>query len=80
MPFGWLWIVTRGTQVFHSPYRDVSRTIWKTREAGAEILAEAEVDRVALLRGTMGVQRPSWGGQVDSERVMVSVRRRLRKG
>lgn len=54
----------------------MSRTIWKTREAGAEILAEAEVDRIALLRETVGVQRPFLGGQVDSERVMVNVLRR----
>jgi len=70
---GWLWIVTRGTQLFHSPYLEVSVTIWNTKEAGAEILADAEVDRIALPRGTMGVQRPFWGGQVDFERVMAIV-------
>jgi hypothetical protein len=51
----------------------VSVTIWNTKEAGAEILADAEVDRIALPRGTMGVQRPFWGGQVDFERVMAIV-------
>jgi len=62
--------------VFHVPYLEVSRTIWKTRKAGAEILDDAEVDRIALLRGTMGVQRPSLGGQVGSERVMANAFRR----
>ena len=62
--------------MFHSPYLEVSRTIWKTRKAGAEILVEAEVDRVALPRGTMGVQRPFLGGQVESEEVITNAFRR----
>jgi len=64
VPSGWLWIVTLGTQVFHSPYLQESRKIWKTREAGAEILVEAEAERIASRRDTVGLHKPSWGGQV----------------
>jgi hypothetical protein len=74
VPSGWLWIVTRGAQVFQFPYFEVSLTTLKTRAAGAETLIEAESERVALPRGTMGVERLSGGH--DSEDVMANAFRR----
>ena len=61
----------RGHHVFHSGYFSVSRRVVKTREAGADIVVDAERVRIALPRGVVGVQRPSGGGQVGM--VMVEV-------
>jgi hypothetical protein len=68
-------IVTFGHQVFHSGYFSVSRRTAKTRDAGAEIVVEAERVRTAWERGVVGVRKPAWGGhwEVDIAVVVVVV-------
>lgn len=46
----------------------------KTRRAGAAIVVDEEVVRIAEGRGTVGVQRPFAGGQlVGSEDILMDV-------
>ena len=57
--------MTRGAKVFQVGYHEVSRTMEKTKEAGAAIRAELKTGRTAEERGTMTVVRPLGGGQVE---------------
>ena len=56
--------MTRGAKVFQVGYHEVSRTIEKTKEAGAAMRAELNTGRIADERGTITVDRPLGGGQV----------------
>ena len=56
-------MVTLGQKEFQSGYEEVSRRTDQTRNAGAEILREADVGRMVAWRGTSWVVRPDEGGQ-----------------
>lgn len=55
--------MARGQKLFHLGYEELSRTMEKTKEAGAAMRAEPETERIAEERGTITVERPFKGGQ-----------------
>ena len=51
-------MVTFGQKEFQTLYSDVSRRMDQTSEAGAEIIARAEIGKIVLFRGTICVVKP----------------------
>lgn len=68
----WEWMVARGQKVFHVGYVETSRTMEKTREAGAAMCVDPCMERMVEERGTIIVVRPLEGGQGGEVVLLIS--------